>query len=119
VDLQTPRYVTRFGYDAKNNLTSVTDARGFVTTHSYDPLTNLRLSTRAQIDTLPTYATTKWEYNDLANPGLPTAAIAPRGNSGPTPDPLYATTFTYDATGNLLEKVDPDGNRTTFGYDLG
>src|SRR5688500_9615129 len=69
---------------------------------------------------LPT-ATTKYEYNDAANPGLMTRLIPPRGNTGGSPDYTYATEFAYFGTGSrkgLLERVtDPLGNATTFDYD--
>lgn len=116
IDPQTPRYVTRFDYDTKNNLTSVTDARNFVTTLTYEPTTNVLLSVSRQIDAVAN-AITKYEYTDAANPGLPTKIIAPRGNTGPTPNYLYATSITYDAQANLTQRIDPDGARTTFAYD--
>ena len=116
IDPQTPRYLTQFGYDAKNNLTSVTDARNFVTTLAYQPTTNVLLSVSRRIDGA-TNAMTKYEYADTANPGLPTKVIAPRGNTGPTPNYLYATSLTYDAQGNLTQRIDPDGAKTTFAYD--
>jgi RHS repeat-associated protein len=116
IDPQTPRYLTQFVYDAKNNLTQITDPLSFVTTMTYDPTTNLLLSVSRQIDAT-TYATTKYEYLDVANPGLPTRAIAPRGNTGPTPNYLYSTSLTYDAQGNLTQRIDPDGAKTTYAYD--
>jgi len=116
INPQTPRYLTQFGYDAKNNLTSVTDARSFVTTLTYQPTTNVLLSVSRQIDGV-TSAITKYEYADAASPGLPSKVIAPRGNTGPSPNYLYATSLTYDAQGNLTQRIDPDSARTTFAYD--
>lgn len=116
LDPQTPRYTTTFEYDGKNNLTRLTDARGFSTTHSYDPTTNVRLSTSRQIDGI-TAATTKLLYADAANPGLPTRIIAPRGNTTGTPDLAYSQTLAYDTQGNLRETISADGAKTTHSYD--
>jgi RHS repeat-associated protein len=108
--------VTSFAYDAKNNLTAVTDPLGFSTTLTYDPTTNVLLSVSRQVDAT-TSAVTRYEYGDAANPGLPTKVIAPRGNTSGTPDPAFATTLAYDAQANLTSRTDPDGARTTFQYD--
>lgn len=112
-----PRPVTSFAYDAKNNLTQITDARGFTTTLTYDLATNVLLSVARQIDAA-TSATTRYEYADAANPGLPTRIIAPRGNTGASPDPTFATSLAYDPQANLASRTDPDGARTTFSYDV-
>jgi RHS repeat-associated protein len=113
-----PRYVTTYVYDSKNNLTQVTDARGFVTTNTYDPTTNVKLSTTQQITTGPaTYATTKWEYGDAGNPGLPTKIISPRGNTTGTPNYTYSQSLSYDGQGNLFTQTDADGDLTRFCYD--
>jgi YD repeat-containing protein len=118
VDPQTPRYLTQYQYDSKNNLTQITDARSFLTTNTFDPTTNVKLSTTQQITLSPaTYATTKWEYGDGTNPGLPTKIVSPRGNTGPTPDYAFAQSLSYDGQGNLTQRIDADGNKTTFGYD--
>jgi len=113
---QTPRYVTTFTYDSKNNVTQILDPRNFTTTNTYDPTTNVLLSTTAQIDPT-TSAVTKYEYADGLNPGLPTKIIAPRGNTGPTPNYTYAQSLTYDAQANLVTRIDADGAKTTYGYD--
>jgi RHS repeat-associated protein len=114
------RYLTQFDYDLKNNLTVVTDARGFTTTNAYHAATNVELSTTAQITVGPpaTYAISKWEYGDALNPGLPTKVISPRGNVNPTtPNYTYSQGLSYDASGNLIQVIDADSNKTTFGYD--
>ncbi len=113
-----PRYLTQFAYDSKNNLTVVTDARNFTTTNAYDPVTNVTLSTTAQITVGPsTYAVTKWESSDALNPGLPTKVISPRGNPMGTPNYTYSQSLSYDTSGNLTQVIDADSNKTTFGYD--
>jgi RHS repeat-associated protein len=114
------RYLTQFDYDLKNNLTVVTDARGFTTTNAYQATTNVTLSTTAQITVGPpaTYAITKWEYGDALNPGVPTKVISPRGNVNPTtPNYVYSQSLSYDTSGNLIQVIDADTNKTTFGYD--
>lgn len=111
-----PRPVTTFEYDAKNNLSRIVDARGFASEMAHEPTTNVLLSVRRQVDAT-TWAVTTYEYGDAANPGLPTRIVSPRGNTGATPDPTYATFLTYDAQANLTARTDPDAARTTFGYD--
>lgn len=111
-----PRPLTRFTYDGRNNLTQITDALGAVTTLAYDPATNVLLAVSREIDATSS-AVTSYEYADPANPALPTRIIAPRGNTGPTPDAAYATALSYDAQGNLISRTDPDGATTTFAYD--
>ena len=118
INPQTPQYLTQYQYDTKNNLIQITDARGFVTTNTYDAVTNTKLSTTQRITLTPaTYAITKWEYGDPTNAGLPTKIIAPRGNTNPTPDYTYSQSLSYDASGNLAARIDADGNKTTMGYD--
>lgn len=116
INPQTPRYVTTFEYDTSNNVTRVIDAKNFVTTHTYDLVKDVRLSTTSDIDATTT-ATTKYEYSDAANPGLVTRVIAPRGNTSGTPDYAYSTVLTYNATANLVQSVDADAAKMTFGYD--
>ena len=113
------RYETIFAYDTKNNLTVVTDPLGFTTTNTYHATTNVKLSTSAQITTGPaTYALTKWEYGDALNPGLPTKVISPRGNVNPSvPNYTYSQSLSYDASANLIQVIDADNSKTTFGYD--
>jgi RHS repeat-associated protein len=116
-----PGYETNYDYDpANNNLLEVVDARGFVTTHDYDPLTNVLIETQQQITEAPdlvTFAVTKWQYTDLANPGLPTRIISPRGNETGIPNNTYSQVLEYYPTGELLRRTDADGNKMTFTYD--
>ena len=111
-----PRPVTSFTYDAKNNLTRISDPLAFMTDLTYDAASNALLSVSRQVEATA-FATTKYEYGDAVNPGLPTKVIAPRGNVNPTPDYTFATTIAYDAQGNVASRTDPDGARTTFAYD--
>jgi RHS repeat-associated protein len=96
-------YASDFSYDAAG------EALLASTTRSTDPDLGLRT------------AVTKYEYGDAANRGLITRLIPPRGNTGPSPDYTYATTFSYYTTGSnaglLKDRTDPLGNRTSFAYD--
>ena len=114
----TPRYVTTYVPDDFNNLRLLTDALGFTTENTYDLATNVLLSTKQQETAAPTYALTKWEYTDPANPGLPTRIISPLGNTNPAvPNYAFSQTLSYWPNGLLKERVDADGNKTTFTYD--
>jgi RHS repeat-associated protein len=114
----TPRYLTTYEPDAFNNLKKVTDARGFTTENTFDLVTNVLLSTKQQETATPTYALTKWEYTDFANPGLPTRVISPLGNTNPLqPNYTFSQTLVYWPNGLLKERTDADGNKTTFAYD--
>lgn len=112
----TPRFQTTWTYDAKNNPTLRSDAKGFTTAWTYDGTSNLRLSQTQQIDGSIS-ALTKWTYGDSGNPGLPTRIVSPRGNTTGTPDNTYSSVFAYDASGNLTSSTDADGNQTTYAYD--
>lgn len=98
-----PAYVVDFAYDA------AAAALLSATSRFTDP--DLRLQT----------AVTKYEYGDAANPGLVTRVIPPRGNTGPSPDYTYATTFSYYGAGAnaglLQDATDPLGNTTSYAYD--
>lgn len=99
----TATYVVDFSYDAAG--AAVTSA----TTRFTDPDSGVR------------NAITKYEYGDAANPGLVTRLIPPRGNTGPSPDYTYATSFTYFATGSnagqLKDVTDALGNKASYTYD--
>src|SRR4029077_21079953 len=116
INPQTPRYLTNFSYDSKNNLTQILDPRNFTTINAYDPTTNVLLSTTTQIDQT-TSAVTKYEYADAANPGLPTRVISPRGNTTGTPNYTYSQTLAYDLQAELVTWIDPDAEKATYGYD--
>jgi RHS repeat-associated protein len=99
----TTAYATDFTYDGSGtNLLSIT--RRFT-----DPDTGLKT------------AIMKYEYGDAANPGSVTKVIPPRGNTGPSPDYTYATTFTYFGSGPmaglLASTADALSDTTTLAYD--
>lgn len=86
-------------YDSLNNLTSVTDARGKVTTYAYDSNGNNTTVTQDGV-TVATYT-----YNTA---GQIASFKDGRNNT---------TTYTYEANGNLGSETDALGNKTTYTYD--
>jgi RHS repeat-associated protein len=99
-----------FGYDAKGNLTSVTDPKGtatptdpndFVTRYEYDALGQLSKITDAN-----EHATL---YSSFDPTGYPKTITDAR---------TKATGFTYDVRGNVLTVTDPLGKTTSQAYDL-
>jgi RHS repeat-associated protein len=137
------RPVTLITYDSENNViqtiapkgvpsgatvTCATDLSSIDVNHAvdfvYDGTADRLLSTTERYtdpDAGLRVATTRYEYSDVANPGLVTRVIPPGGNTGPMPDYSYATTFThYDSgpnAGLLRDVTDPLGNRTSHAYD--
>lgn len=91
--------VTRFEYDAENNLRRVIDAEGEVTENDYDSVYNRVAVTDANGHT--TYT----EF-DAVN-----RVISVTDAEG------QVTSFAYDAVGNTLSQTDALGRVTTFGYD--
>ncbi len=88
-------------YDSQNNVTSVTDARGKVTSYGYDANGNNTTVTQDGV-TVATYT-----YNAS---GQMTSYKDGRNNT---------TTYTYDANGNLESETDALGNKTSYTYDAG
>jgi RHS repeat-associated protein len=136
--------VVLFKFDAFNNVIETVAARGVANGSGVTCTTNLAsainplyvttltysagggaLITQTQRftdpSTGPQVATTKYEFGDVANPGLATKIIPPRGNTGPTPDYTFAVTLTYGTSGSeagmLTRSSDALGNATTYGYD--
>ncbi|MCG1025143.1 kelch repeat-containing protein [Dehalobacter sp.] len=104
--------ITTFNYDAFNRLTSVVNAKSETTSYTYD-LNNNKLT---QTDGLN--HTTTYEYN-AAN--KVTKKIDHDGRTGTFPNYTYNSakteSYTYDADGNMLTRVDRNGNITTYTYD--
>ncbi|MDO8662137.1 MAG: RHS repeat-associated core domain-containing protein [Candidatus Omnitrophota bacterium] len=112
---------TQMEYDAKGNLTKVTDADNKITSFTYEPDFNLLLTSTDAQSNLTTYTrdasgnptkvtdaynnSTNYTYN---NAGQVTSVQNALGNS---------TNFTYDTQGNLIQVKDALGNLTTFSYD--
>lgn len=126
-----------FVYNARNDPTQVTDARGKVTTYGYDGSGNTQSVTqdgqqvagytydaqgRVATSTDGNGKTTSYGYDAAGN--LTSVTQPDPDGAGPLPAPV--TTYTYDARGFLLTRVDPLGNvpggtpsqyTTTFTYD--
>ncbi len=88
-----------FTYDSQNNVQSVTDGLGNVTTYTYDSAGN---NTQVAVNAVPVSSST---YD---SDGQRLTSTDGRGNT---------TTYTYDANGNLTSVTDPLGNTTTHTYD--
>ncbi|MCP4707393.1 MAG: RHS repeat protein, partial [Planctomycetes bacterium] len=57
----------------------------------------------------------RWTRTERDGRGLVVRQIVGYGDD---PETEYATThFYYDANGNMIEQVDPEGNRTVYQYD--
>ena len=88
-----------FVYNARNDVTQVTDARSKVTTYGYDGNGN---NTTVVQDDQPVATNV---YN------------ASGQLTSSTDGANRTTTYTYDANGNLAAETDALGNKTTYGYD--
>jgi len=86
-------------YDANNNVTSHTNARGHATLMGYSTTNELESIKSATGDTKSMIYDSR---------GLLTKITDPRGK---------ITTMTYDAAGNLLTRTNPLGEVTTYTYD--
>ncbi|MGW0709808.1 golvesin C-terminal-like domain-containing protein [Streptomyces sp. NPDC002643] len=99
----------QFGYDARGNLTSVTDPKGvesepaddYTSTNAYDARGRLTSATDAGEHT-----TTFEDYDPSGFPGVIVDALGNR------------TTTTYDIRGNVTELEEADGATTTQTYDV-
>jgi RHS repeat-associated protein len=99
-----------FGYDARGNVTTVTEPLGnvpgaapgsYTTRYTYDSLGDLLTSTD------PDGNTTKF------------SGYGPTGYPDKITDPLgHTTTYAYSSTGNVTAVTDPLGNTTTQAYDI-
>lgn len=132
-----------YTYDSDNNITSITDANGGVTSYTYDNRGNRISETtpdgatwlynyepvynRMVSKTDPRGYTTNWTYDAFGNKNQ----IAYPGNFGEifvydgdgnmlsfTDKNGHTTTCTYDVHGYMLSKVDPLGHGEIFTYDL-
>ncbi|MBA3433063.1 MAG: RHS repeat protein, partial [Actinobacteria bacterium] len=108
-------HATAYGYDVAGRVVSVTAPDGGSTTYGYAAAGN-RISRRDDANHLTSYS-----YDDA---GRPVSETKPDPD-GPGPKSPAVSSHTYDANGNLLTTVDPNGNatsiqadgQTTFGYD--
>ena len=110
-----------YTYDAQNNITSVTDARGYTTSMSYDGLGNLLTVT----DPLEATITMTYEPGsdrvssvEDARGNSTSYTYDGQGNLITVNQPLDITrSYSYDERGNMLTETDGEGNVITYGYD--
>lgn len=99
----------QFGYDARGNMTSVTDPKGvasepdgdYTSTNAYDARGRLVSATDANEHTT--------RFEDYDPSGYPRVIVDALGNR---------TTTTYDVRGNVTELEEADGATTTQTYDV-
>jgi RHS repeat-associated protein len=114
-------FTTTFAYNTPSTgSTTITDARGNQTVHTYDGA--LRITTITD----PLGGMVGYTYdanNDRTsvtnqNGKMTTFAYDGNGNVTGITDPLGSSSaFTYDAKNDLLTATNPKGNNTTFSYD--
>ncbi len=111
--------VTDLEYDTLNNLTSVTDTLGFLTTYEYSG-TLLTSSTDA-LDGTTTYTYTPEGYlESVTDPRGSTTSYTydSFGQRTSMTDALgHTTTYTYDDLGRLIDSTNPLGHVTRSEYD--
>jgi len=118
---------TKYAYDAGGRLNQITDANGnYPVCLTYDPGTGRAVS---QLDPLGNKTTFGWTQTDPNNSGTGTATTTdPFGNAstdkyvngylvGQTDQAGNSTAYAWDANGNILRVVAPDGTATYFTYD--
>ncbi len=96
-------YTTRYGYDVAGNRLSVTDPLTNVTRYTYDAANNVASTTDANTKV------TRYRYDSEDR------VTWVRGPDASTD--AQASTYTYDAEGNLLTRTDPLSRTTTSTYD--
>lgn len=115
-------YKTTYGYDANNNITTITDARGSTSTYGYDGKGNL-LS-----ETDPLGRTVFYTYEPTFNgvktvkdkKGRVTALdYDASGNLTKITDPFLKTLqYAYNSDGTLKSTTDKKGRQTAYTYDV-
>jgi len=105
--------VTTYHYDDFNRLASIVNDLNETTSYTYD----LNGNVLTQTDGLN--HTTTFEYN-VANKLV--KKIDHGGRTGTYPNYVYdaskVESYTYDASGNMLTRMDRNGNTTTWTYDV-
>ena len=133
---------TTMTYDSMNNLTSITDPKGYKTTYTYDSNGNLTgvsapesVTTSITVNSagLPTEVTnpmgvkTQYEYNSYGNltktilPALSLSSSVSYDKASRVTsftDALNRTTsYVYDKNDNLTSETDPASHTTSYTYD--
>jgi RHS repeat-associated protein len=122
-------HTTGYGYNANNQIASVTDPLGNKTTYSYDANGNLASTVDPRGNCTgcnPANFTTSYSYDAAGRLLTTTDPLGhvitnhydPTGNLDWTKDAnQHQTSFTYDAAGRTLTVTAPDGGLTTYTYD--
>ncbi len=124
-----------FGYDGSGNLTSITDPLAHGTTLGYDATHELTTVARVRTAADGTHPTLTWTVGYTA--GKATTVADPIGGSSVTDNFTYnsgntvvgllktyipvtrnSSTYTYDGSGRVTALLDPQGNTTSYHYDL-
>ena len=105
--------VSTIAYDLVNRQTEVTDPLGGAIRYEYDRLGNQT----AVIDPLDNQTDLKYDRNGLLIEELKPAVDVFTLAGGTLPSLRPKTTTQYDAAGNIVQIVDPAGNKTTRWYD--
>lgn len=111
-------------FDARGNVTSITDRLGRTESYEYEPLFNNVVKETDKLGHVTLYSydlkgnlTSYTEVTRQEN-FTTTFGYSDQGEKTHTIDPLGRTTrFDYDAQGNMTALIDPLGNRSTFEYD--
>lgn len=100
---------TQLAWDSDNNVTSLTEANGAVTTWSYDPNTGYPLSHKDALANKNNTAAETYAYQTSLN-----------GHIADVTDKVSAAGrhwhFTYDGSGDLISVQDPNGTAAGSGY---
>jgi RHS repeat-associated protein len=102
---------TTYYYDDRGNVTLKLDAEGAATSYTYYPD-----SDRAKFETDHYGNTKSFAYDAKGNVTVETVG-ASLSDDPANPTTGYTTRTTYDSHGSPLSMVDPDGRATTFSYD--
>ena len=103
---------TAYTYDLQGNCLSQTDPNGKTTSYTYDAMGNMLTLTD------PDNNTTTWTYDHLGRVTSQQQTVAVGLNPDGTPQTTLATTtYSYNADGDLMWELDPDGRLTDFTYD--
>jgi RHS repeat-associated protein len=126
-------YLTQWSYDAADHVTTTTDARGNVATYDFTDNELPWKVTRTEDDSTARVTTFEydnanrlWKTTDPRN-GVDTRLYWPDGQIKSVQSPEGGTTtYSYDAAGQLIGLVEPNGNASgatasdytwTYGYD--
>lgn len=104
-------------FDAAGNRLTHTDARGVVSTSTYDALN--RILTLSFVDTT---LNVTYQYDVPSNlTGCPGIGSYPKGHLSRVVENAVTTTYCYDDRGNVVQKIQVQGSNadtTSYGYTL-